>query len=458
MMELEFLGGAQTVTGSKYLVKNNDTAVLVDCGLFQGTKSLRLLNWEKLPVDAANLEAVLLTHAYLDHCGALPLLVKQGFKGPIYCTAPTLELTKIVLADAAKIQEEEAEYANRKKFSKHNPALPLYDIPQAEAVFPLLKTIHLNHPFSVGSLEVEYHSAGHILGACSVRVSGEKTLYFSGDLGRFQDPLMPPPSPPVACDVLVMESTYGNRNHSSQPSKEVLKECILDVVKNKGVLLIPSFSVGRAQNLLQEIIHLKRSQEIPESVPVFFNSPMGLLASDLYAQYAAFTRLAPGEFDNLRSEVREIQDAEQSIQLNESKDRPLVIIAASGMLTGGRVLHHLRAFAGDPKCILLLAGYQAAGTRGRDLADGKRQIKVHGALRDVHCQVITADSFSAHADQAELMQWLRLSPQAPEKIFLVHGETDAATTLALKIREELQWDAQVAEPASVVTFYPGQDR
>lgn len=443
-MEITFLGGAQTVTGSKYLVKHGQTQILVDCGLFQGLKSLRLLNWENFSFDPQNIQAVVLTHAHLDHCGALPLLIKQGFKGPIYCTEPTLELTKIILLDSAKIQEEEAEYANQRHFSKHHPALALYTVKDAERVFPYLKPVNYHKEFKVGALSVELSSSGHILGAASALVrSPDKSVYFSGDLGRENDPLMWPPDAPPAVDALVMESTYGNRVHSNTPSKQVLKDCITEVTKNNGVLLIPSFSVGRAQNVLHEIVELKKEGAIQQGIPVYLNTPMGQSASNLYAEFDKFHRLGPGDFEELMSEINNVETAEDSIRLNESKVRPLIIVAASGMLTGGRILHHLRAFGGDPKNMLLLAGFQAAGTRGRDLLDGKKEVKIHGAFRDIRCKIVPSDSFSAHADQPELLRWLGKAEKKPKRIFIVHGEPEAQNELAEKINKNFQIVAEI---------------
>ncbi|HEY1080084.1 MAG TPA: MBL fold metallo-hydrolase, partial [Bdellovibrio sp.] len=423
-----------------------DTKILIDCGLFQGLKVLRLLNWEPLPFTARDIEAVVLTHAHLDHCGALPLLVKAGFRGRIYCTPATLELTKIILLDSAKIQEEEADYANRKRFSKHTPALPLYTTEDVENVFAHLHAVPLHEAFAIKHIQVCLYGAGHILGASSVEIKAEgKTLYFSGDLGRQADPLMWPPEAPPQADAIIMESTYGNRSHSEKTSREVLRECILEVSKNQGVLLIPSFSVGRAQNLAHEIVQLKNEGAVDANIPVYFNSPMGMEANRLYEEYPEFHRLAPGAFNTLMDQVHEVRNAEESKALNESLQRPLIIIAASGMMTGGRVLHHVRAFAGDPKNILLLAGFQAAGTRGRDLVDGKTEIKIHGALRKVNCKVIASDSFSAHADQDELIKWLASAPTKPKKIFLVHGEPEALNTLSEKLQSQFNVDVQIPE-------------
>lgn len=438
-MDIGFLGGAGTVTGSKFLVHYDGTRILIDCGMFQGLKELRVLNWADLPFNPKDIDAVMLTHAHLDHCGALPLLVKQGFKGPIYCTEPTLELTKIILLDSAKIQEEDAEYANKKGFSKHHPALALYSTADVEKTLPLLKPLRFHEEFSVGALKFKFFAAGHILGASSVLVSNDKkSVYFSGDLGRNNDPLMWPPEPPPECDYIVMESTYGDREHSHISSKQILKDCILEIAKSKGVLLIPSFAVGRAQNLVFEITELKRAGEVPP-IPVYLNTPMGHEVSGFYEQHPTFHRLGPGQFAEFMSEIHSVKTSEDSKALNEQHG-PMIIIAASGMLTGGRVLHHLKAFAPDARNIILLAGFQSAGTRGWSLLNGSNEIKVHGNYVEVKCKVIPSDSFSAHADRNDLLNWLRAAEIKPKKVFLVHGEPSAADSLRLRIQDHLQLD------------------
>ncbi|MGE9744320.1 MBL fold metallo-hydrolase RNA specificity domain-containing protein [Bdellovibrio bacteriovorus] len=451
-MEIGFLGAAGTVTGSKFLVHNNDTRILVDCGMFQGFKELRELNWEDFPFDPRDIQAVVLTHAHLDHCGALPLLVKKGFKGPIYCTEPTLELTKIILLDSAKIQEEDADYANKKGFSKHSPALALYTTEDVERTLPLLRPVNLHTQFEIGSLKVCFYSSGHILGAASATISnGEKSIHFSGDLGRYNDPLMPAPEPPAKADYLVMESTYGDRDHSPKTSKEVLKECILEIVKSRGVLLIPSFAVGRAQNLLFEITELKRDGEVPAQIPVYFNSPMGHEVARLYEKYHPFHRLGSGQFAEVMSEVHTIKTAEESRALNDDKSGPKIIIAASGMLTGGRVLHHLKAFGPDSRNIVLLAGFQSPGTRGFSLLNGAREIKIHGLYVEINCKVIPSDSFSAHADRSDLMTWLKQAPEIPKRMFLVHGEPVAADELRKRIDKDLKWYVTVPRMGQIIS-------
>lgn len=451
-MEIGFLGAAGTVTGSKFLVHNNDTRILVDCGMFQGFKELRELNWEDFPFEPRDIQAVVLTHAHLDHCGALPLLVKKGFKGPIICTEPTLELTKIILLDSAKIQEEDADYANKKGFSKHHPALPLYTIEDVEKTLPMLVAVDLHSEFEIGSLKGCFYSAGHILGAASAWISnGERSIHFSGDLGRYNDPLMPPPEPPVKADYIVMESTYGDRDHSAVTSKEVLKQCILEVVKSRGVLLIPSFAVGRAQNLLYEITELKRDGEIPAQIPVYFNSPMGHEVARLYEKFHQYHRLASGQFAEVMSEVHSVKSAEESRALNEDKSGPKIIIAASGMLTGGRVLHHLKAFGSDSRNIVLLAGFQSPGTRGHSLLNGAKEIKIHGLYVDINCKVVPSDSFSAHADRTDLMTWLKQAPETPKRMFLVHGEPVAADELRKRIDKDLKWYVSVPRMGQIIS-------
>ncbi len=441
-MDIGFLGAAGTVTGSKFLVHCNGTRVLLDCGMFQGLKELRLMNWADFPFDPRDIDAVVLTHAHLDHCGALPLLVRKGFKGPIYCTQPTLELAKIILLDSAKIQEEDAEYANKKGFSKHHPALALYTIEDVEKTLPLLTPVKLHEEFPVGALNFQFFQAGHILGAASVLISGEdKKLYYSGDLGRNNDPLMWPPEPPPECDYIIMESTYGDRDHSKVSSKQILKECIEEIAKSKGVLLIPSFAVGRAQNLVYEIIELKRAGEVPQ-IPVYLNTPMGHEVSGHYEQHPTFHRLGPGQFAELMSEVHSVKTAEDSKSLNEQSG-PMIIIAASGMLTGGRVLHHLKAFAPDTRNLILLAGFQSPGTRGWSLLNGSEEIKVHGMYIDIKAKVVPSDSFSAHADRKDLLTWLDAAEKKPQKVFLVHGESTAADELRRRIQDQLQIDVVI---------------
>jgi metallo-beta-lactamase family protein len=441
-VEITFLGGTGTVTGSKFLLHENGVRLLIDCGLFQGLKALRLQNWAPLPIDAKDIDAVLLTHAHLDHSGYIPLLVKHGFNRQIYTTPPTLKMAQILLRDAAKIQEEDTEYANRKRFSRHSPALPLYSTEDAEASFKNFVAVNPGISFKIKHFEITFVNAGHILGACGVHIKGlQKSIYFSGDLGRTNDPLMFAPTVPPAHDVLVCESTYGDRIHSKESSLEVLHSLIHRAYEQKAVLLIPSFAVGRAQNLLYEIALLKTTGRLPD-IPVYLNTPMGREVTELYKEFHEYHRLEDGELDALLRTCKFISTAEQSKALNERKG-PMVIIAASGMLTGGRILHHIKAFGSDPRNMILLAGFQAAGTRGWSLQAGDREIKVHGQYIPVKAEVIHSDVFSAHADQAELLGFIRSIQPRPSKVFLCHGEPTTLDNYRKFLEKEIGLQALV---------------
>ncbi|MNJ96768.1 Ribonuclease [compost metagenome] len=437
-MDITFLGAAGTVTGSKYLVSILGAQVLIDCGLFQGLKEYRLLNWDSPPVDVSQIDAVVLTHAHLDHCGYLPRLVKSGFRGPIYGTEATIELAKIVLMDAAKIQEEDAFYANKHKYSKHNPAVPLYDSNDVAATFPLFRPQPFHTNFAVKDLEFHYTFAGHILGAASVLVRHkDQSILFSGDIGRKQDPLMPAPESPAPADYVVMESTYGDRLHRGPGSKDILTQLVQKIDQRKGVLLIPAFAIGRSQNLLCELLQLKKEQKIPSDVPIYLNTPMGQEVTYLYQNYSSLLKVSAQEMAEIFQQVHFIKTSDESKSLNEKKG-PMIIIAASGMLTGGRVLHHLKAFGGDKNNILLLAGFQGPGTRGWALANNCTEVKIHGQYVPINAEVVTSDSFSAHADQKELLDWLKLANPPPQKVFLVHGEISAAAELSHRIGNQLK--------------------
>lgn len=443
-MNITFLGGANTVTGSKFLLHSNNTRILIDCGMFQGIKNLRLMNWDKLPINPKDIDAVILTHAHLDHSGYLPILVRNGFHGKIFCTHPTGELSRILLMDAARIQEEDAEYANKKGFSKHKPALPLFSHDDVEKTLQYFEPIEIHKKITIKDFTFQLYLNGHILGSSSVSIKNDKySVLFSGDLGRQHDPLMLPPEVPPEHDFIIMESTYGDKNHSPISSKDILKDLILKVEQKKKILLIPSFAVGRAQNLLYEISQLQNNNQIPK-IPTYLNTPMGQEVMELYHQFQSFHRLKNGELKESISCCHFIKSVEQSKALNEKKG-PMIIIAASGMLTGGRVLHHIKAFAGDPENIILLAGFQAPGTRGWSLQSGASEIKMHGAFHKVNAEVIVSDSFSAHADQGELLAWLDKFKKPPKKIFLVHGESTSIDELRKKV-QSTRPDVQVEMP------------
>ncbi len=450
MDRLTFLGAAGTVTGSRYLLEGGGLRLLIDCGLFQGLKALRLRNWDPAPVDPATLDAVLLTHAHIDHSGYLPALVRQGFRGPVWCTSATLELCRLLLPDSGHLQEEDAEYANRKGFSKHHPALPLYTEDDARRALLSFRTVPFARPLPLGDGAVaEFSHAGHILGAASVRVTVDgRSVLFSGDLGRYDDLLMRDPADAPAADWLVMESTYGDRLHEGPDASQMLAETIRRTVARGGSVVIPAFAVGRAQLLLHVIARLKRSARIPD-VPVFLNSPMAVDTTALYRRFARGHRLDEDELRAMGAVAQMVRSVEESKALNRVK-YPCVIISASGMATGGRVLHHLEALGPDERNTIVLAGYQAAGTRGADLQAGKRTLRMHGADHPIRAEVVSLSGLSAHADADGLVRWARTMPRRPRRAWLTHGEPPAATALAGRLRGELGWDVEVAEHGRAV--------
>lgn len=444
-VELSFLGGTGTVTGSKYLLRLPGASVLVDCGLFQGLKALRLRNWEPLPVRPREIDAVVLTHAHLDHSGYLPLFVKHQFNGPVHSSPGTRDLCGILLPDSGHLQEEEARYANKRGFSKHKPALPLYTEDDARACLkafspvPFRKQTTIAERFSLTLLP-----AGHILGACTATiVAGGVRIAFSGDLGRLDDPIMRPPVPIDDADYLLVESTYGNRKHDPADPEQALGAHLKRALDRGGVVVIPAFAVGRAQTLLHYVARLKARQAIPD-VPVFLNSPMAIDATRLYHEYRAQHRLTQAQCEAMRNAAQIVNSPDESRALNE-RSGPMVIISASGMATGGRVVHHLKAFAPDPKNLILLPGFQAAGTRGAALAAGAAEIKIHGEYVPVRAEVVKMDSMSAHADYAEILQWLGGFKRPPKHTFVTHGEPAAADELRRRIHETLNWRVSVAD-------------
>ncbi|MCX7978164.1 MAG: MBL fold metallo-hydrolase [Bdellovibrionaceae bacterium] len=448
---MTFLGGAGTVTGSKFLFHHEGTRVLVDCGSFMGLKRLRLLNWEPFPFDPAALDAVVLTHAHLDHSGHLPVLVSRGFRGPIYCTKPTAELVRILLFDAARLQEEDADYANKKGFSKHKPALPLFTVREVEDLLQQLHPIDFCENFTVGSFNIELRFAGHILGAASVSIkTPNRSVLVSGDVGRPNDPLIPPPEPPLPHDILLLESTYGGRNHSQESFKDVLIQLLQKTFERKSVLMIPSFAVGRAQNILFELDQIYRDGLAPQ-IPVYMNSPMAIEVTRVYDGHCKYHRLTPEECQRIFTLPTMTQSADQSKALNQ-KSGPMVIIAGSGMLTGGRILHHIKAFAHDPDNTILLAGFQAEGTRGASLLKGKRELKFHGQIWPIRCQVVHVESISAHADQNELTSWVKSGVKPFERIFLVHGEESSLLAFQQHLKTQLPSEVVIAAMNTMVSL------
>lgn len=445
-MQIKFLGATGTVTGSKYLLTSGSAQILVDCGLFQGFKQLRLRNWQTLPVNPSELDAVVLTHAHLDHSGYLPLLVKNGFKGKIYCSEATYDLCRILLPDSGHLLEEEANYANRHGFSKHIPALPLYSEADAVRSLQFFAPVKFGSKFEVcHGLSAELMLAGHILGAAIVSIrSKNTTITFSGDLGRPNDLVMGPPTFITNTDYLVVESTYGDRRHDTADPTVLLGKVIRETAARGGVTLIPSFAVGRAQSLMYYIHLLKKAGDIPELLPVYLNSPMAVDATGIYHKHRRDYRLSHEQCEAMCSAAKIVTSVEESIALNE-KRMPMVIIAASGMATGGRVLHHLKAFAPDPRNTILFAGFQAGGTRGAAMIAGAEAIKIHGEYVPLRAQVMQLDNLSAHADADETLSWLSHISKPPKMTFVTHGEPPAADALRHRIEEKFHWQCRVPE-------------
>ncbi len=441
-MKLSFLGAAGTVTGSKTLVEHQGKRILVDCGLFQGYKNLRLLNWEALPFDAAELDAVVLTHAHLDHSGVLPLLVRNGYRGPIYATAATVDLCGLLLPDSGHLQEEDAAFANRHKSSRHDPALPLYTEEDARYALKSFRALKPDQIIDLGAFRMRLRPAGHILGASSVELrTARGSILFSGDLGRPDDPVMRPPSPIEHADYLVVESTYGDRLHEPGDSGAELADIIGRTAARGGVVLVPSFAVGRAQNLLYEIYRLKRAGRIPD-LPVFLDSPMAINSMNIYRRHRREHRLSVEDCQGMSGVARMCRTVDESRALDQLR-YPAIIISASGMATGGRVLHHLRSLAPDHRNSIVFAGFQAGGTRGARLVAGERTVRIFGEDVRVNAEVVSLAGMSAHADASQLMDWMKTAPRAPRHVFINHGESQAAEALRLGIARELHWDASV---------------
>ncbi len=442
-MKLDFLGAAGTVTGSKTLVSHEGTQLLIDCGLFQGYKNLRVMNWEPFPFDPARLDAVVLTHAHLDHAGALPLLVKRGFRGPVFATPSTIDVCGVLLPDSARIQEEDADYANRHKVSKHQPALPLYTEDDAKRALRRLEPLPLEQRGDLpGGLRLRLRQAGHILGASSAELTaGDTTLLFSGDLGRPDDLIMRAPVAIERADHLVLESTYGDRLHDTQDVEAALGEVIKRTAARGGVVIVPAFAVGRAQALLYAIYRLKGRGAIPD-LPVFLNSPMAIDMTEIYHRHRSEHRLSVEECSGLCKVAKMTRTVEESRALNALR-YPAVIVSASGMATGGRVLHHLKAFGPNRRNTIVFAGYQAGGTRGARLLSGERSLRIHGEDITIGAEVVSLPGMSAHADAGQLVRWLSTAPRAPRGIYLNHGEAGPADALRQRIERELGWPAMV---------------
>ena len=444
-MEICFLGGTGTVTGSKYLFDDDDAGTLVDCGLFQGFKQLRLRNWQPLPIDVRRVSSVVLTHAHIDHSGYLPVLVRNGFNGRVYCSKATKELCQILLPDSAHLQEEEARYANKRGFSKHKPALPLYTVEDAKHALEHLHATDFDEPIQLSSASsASLLPAGHILGASMIMIESRgKRILFSGDLGRPNDPIMRPPVKVELADVLVLESTYGNRRHSAANPELELASHLDRALSRGGVVIIPAFAVGRVQTLLHMVARLKGRGMIPD-VPIYLNSPMAVDATRIYHTFRSEHRLSVEECTAACQIAQFVNSPEASKELNQ-KQGPMIIISASGMATGGRVVHHLKAFAPDPKNMILFSGFQAAGTRGAAMVGGAETVKIHGEYIPVRAEVANLEGLSGHADYAEIVDWLKVFRRAPGKICITHGEPAAADAMRKHIEESLGWESFVPD-------------
>jgi metallo-beta-lactamase family protein len=448
---LTFLGAARTVTGSRYLVEAAGRRLLVDCGMFQGLKELRLRNWADSPVPPATIDAVVLTHAHLDHCGMLPRLVAQGFKGRIFCTPGTQDLCSLVLPDAGRIQEEEAERANRKGYSKHRPALPLFTEAHALNTLTRLQPVGYERPVPVANgLEVEFIPTGHLLGAAYVRMRRADrtggTVIFGGDLGRYNRPILQDPAAGSLADVLLVESTYGDREHLNGDELERLAAIINETVQKQGKLIIPAFAIGRVEEVLYAIKKLEDAGKIRQ-LPVYVDSPMALEALKFYQRHAgeldADINVARGEVCAFcTARFTPVATAQESKAVTESAG-PSIVVSASGMATGGRVLHHLARGLPDARNTVLFVGFQAAGTRGRQLIEGSQEVKIHGQFIPVLARIEKLNGMSAHADASEIVRWLRTFPAPPQVTYLVHGEPTAQDALKLRLDRELAWNVLI---------------
>lgn len=439
---VQLLGAAGVVTGSKYLIKAFDKSILIDCGLFQGLKELRLLNWEPFPVDASTIDLVLLTHGHLDHTGYLPKLVNSGFEGEIWATAPTLDVTSIILKDSARVQEEDAERANAENFSKHTPAKPLYDLKDVEKTLPHFCAKPLDEWIKISdNISCRYRYNGHIIGATFIELKiGERMFVFSGDIGRKEEPLMRTPEQPDYADVLFIESTYGNRIHSKNPEEE-LSKIINENSTQNGTIIIPSFAVERTQLLMYTLWQLRKKNLIP-NIPVYMDSPMGLNVLEVFIRHNKWHKLSLDDCYEMCSEIRLVKTLEETLKIAGEK-KSKIIIAGSGMATGGRVLTYLQQYIGDASATILLAGYQAEGTRGRRLLEGEKKIKLYGKFYSVRAKIENLKGLSAHADKNELIDWMSKLKNKPQHIFITHGELDASIALRNEIEHKYGWHAHI---------------
>ncbi len=454
-MKLTFLGAAGTVTGSKTLLETGNRRILVDCGLYQGLKALRQRNWMPFPVDAGEIDAVLLTHAHIDHCGFLPSLVRQGFRGQVHCTGGTRDLCRIMLPDSARLQEEEADFANRHGFGRHQPTLPLYTVADAERALARMQVHGFDKPVDLGDgLRAVFMPSGHLLGASIIRIEGDHTpsVLFSGDLGRLHDPVMVPPRRVESADYVVVESTYGNRLHDTADPAEALSEILVRTFRRGGAVIVPAFAVGRAQLLMYYLYRMREDGRIP-NVPIYLDSPMAVSATEVYHRHASEHRLSHEDCEQTCQVAKIVNSVEESKWLS-GRSGPMVIIAGSGMITGGRVVHHIKTFGPDWRNTILLTGFQAAGTRGATLAAGGKELKIHGAYVPIKAEVAMINSLSAHADYGEILDWLGGFRHAPQRVFINHGEPAASDELRRRVTETYGWSCHIPEYGESIELAP----
>lgn len=440
---IRFLGAAGTVTGSRYLVEAADTRLLVDCGLFQGGRELRERNWEEIPHAAETVDAVLLTHAHIDHSGYLPRLVKNGWAGRIVSTTGTADLCQLLLPDSGFLQEKDADFSNHRGFSRHKPALPLYTQDDAKLALEYFAPVDFETEQELAdSTRFKFRRAGHILGASFIELTtGSRKVTFSGDLGRYDDPVMKDPEVPLETDYLVLESTYGNRLHERVDAMEALGEAIEKCIERRGTVVIPAFAVGRAQTLLFHLSRLRKAGRL-RGVPVYLDSPMAISASKIFCRHLGDHRLTPEQCEETCDVPQYVRDVETSKQISRSHE-PKIIISASGMATGGRVVHHIKQFAPDPRNLILFAGFQAAGTRGARMVEGARSLKIHGEQIPLNAEVANLPMLSGHADADEIMRWISAIKKPPRMTFITHGEPTASEALRQRIEKELGWKCKI---------------
>lgn len=446
---VHFLGAAGVVTGSKFLIETSEKSILIDCGMFQGLKELRELNWDDLPVNVTSIDMVLLTHGHLDHVGYLPRLIKQGFKGNIIGTAPTLAIAEIILKDSAKIHEEEAEKANREKYSSHDPALPFYTIEDAEKTIKLFHVEIEDKWINISpDMSYRFQYNGHIIGATFIELDiNGKRFVFSGDIGRQNDYLLNDPKRPKWADFLFIEGTYGNKQHPKEDVEQMLASLIKDTIHKKGNLIIPSFAVERLQTLMYILWKLYKTNKIP-NIPIFIDSPMGHNVLEVFRHFPKWHKLPMSEYNAMCNHMNIVQSYKETWETIDDR-RSKIVIAGSGMVTGGRVLTYLQQLIDVPSTTVLLVGFQAEGTRGRQLQDGVHEIRFFGKYYPVKATVKRIESLSAHADQKDLLNWLSAIKNIPEKIYLIHGEPSALDTFRVKLKDTFNWNARLPKLADV---------